>query len=73
MVKIFQGDFRSVQKDINGWIEVYHPRIRDIKQSVVLMEKEHNIILVITVIYEADSETEKVEYSMFHSKKDKAP
>ena len=71
MVKIFQGDCRSVQKDINSWIDVYHPKIRDIKQSVVLMEKEHNIILVLTVFYEAESETEKVEYSMFHSDKEK--
>jgi len=40
MIKIFQGDFQSVQRDVNNWIEVYSPEILDFKQSMCSLE--HN-------------------------------
>ena len=62
MVKIFQGDYQSVQRDVNNWIEVYSPEIIDFKQSMCLME--HNIIVLLTFSYEAKSGTEKVQYRL---------
>ena len=60
MVKIFQGDYQTVQRDVNNWIEVYQPTIHDFKQSMCLME--HNIIVLLTFSYDAKSETQKVQY-----------
>jgi hypothetical protein len=60
MIKIFQGDSQSVQKDVNNWIEVYKPRILDFKQSMCPME--HNIIVLLTFSYEVKSGPQKVEY-----------
>jgi hypothetical protein len=62
VVKIFQGDFQSVQRDVNNWIEVYNPKIVDFKQSMCPME--HNIIVLLTFSYEAKSGPQKVEYRM---------
>ena len=62
MVKIFQGDYQSVQRDVNSWIEVYSPKIIDFKQSICLME--HNIIVLLTFSYEAKSGPDKVQYRM---------
>ncbi len=67
MVKMFQGDVQSVQSDVNSWIEVYQPAISDFKQS--LMVVEHNIIIVLTFLYEARSETARVEYKFDKLKK----
>jgi hypothetical protein len=67
MVKIFQGDYRSVEKDVNNWIEVYKPAIRDMKQSMLCVE--HNIIVLLTFLYEAVSETQKVQYRVDTIKK----
>lgn len=60
MVKIFQGDYQTVQRDVNNWIEVYKPTINDFEQSLVVME--HNIIVLLTFLYEPKSETQKVQY-----------
>ncbi len=60
MVKIFQGDYQTVQRDVNNWIEVYKPTINDFEQSLVVME--HNIIVLLTFLYEAKPETQKVQY-----------
>ncbi len=60
MVKIFQGDYQTVQRDVNNWIEVYKPTINDFEQSLVVME--HNIVVLLTFLYEARSETQKVQY-----------
>jgi hypothetical protein len=60
MVKIFQGDYQTVQRDVNNWIEVYKPTINDFEQSLVVME--HNIIVLLTFLYETKSETQKVQY-----------
>jgi len=65
MVKIFQGDCHSVETDMNNWIEVYNPRIQDVKQSIIFLEKEHNTLLTLTVLYESTSSTEKVKYRLF--------
>ncbi len=73
MVKIFQGDCRTVETDMNSWIEVYRPKIVDMKQAIFQVEREHSFILVLTVLYEAKSETEKVEYRIYgpHPEKQK--
>jgi hypothetical protein len=60
MVKIFQGDHQTVQRDVDKWIEVYSPRITDFEQSMVVLE--HNIIVLLTFVYETISETQKVQY-----------
>ncbi len=60
MVKIFQGDHQTVERDVNSWIEVYSPVINDFKQSMVVME--HNIIVLLTFVYETRSGTQKVRY-----------
>ena len=60
MVKIFQGDYQTVERDVNNWVEVYKPAIIDFKQSMSVME--HNIIVLLTFRYEAKSETQKVQY-----------
>jgi hypothetical protein len=62
MVKLFQGDFQSVQNDVNSWIEVYKPKIVDFKQSLIVME--HNLIVLLSFLYESHSETQKVEYKI---------
>jgi hypothetical protein len=62
MVKIFQGDFQTVQRDVNNWMEVYNPTILDFKQSMCVME--HNIILLLTFTYEAKAGKGKVQYRM---------
>jgi hypothetical protein len=67
MVKVFQGDVQSVQSDVNSWIEVYQPAISDFKQSLIVVE--HNIIIVLTFLYEARSETARVEYKFDKLKK----
>jgi hypothetical protein len=67
MVKLFQGDVQSVQEDANSWIEVYQPAITDFKQSLIVLE--HNIIIVLTFLYEARSESTKVEYKFDKFKK----
>ncbi len=73
MVKIFQGDCQTVENDMNSWIEVYRPKIVDVKQSIFQVEREHSFVLVLTVLYEAKSETEKVEYRIYgpHQEKQK--
>ena len=60
MIKIFQGDYQSVQRDVNNWIEVYDPAIAAFKQSMCVME--HNIIVLLTFTYDSKSETQKVRY-----------
>jgi hypothetical protein len=60
MVKIFQGDYQTVQRDVNNWIEVYSPRIHDFKQSMCSME--HNIIVLLTFSYDVKAGPEKVQY-----------
>ena len=65
MVKIFQGDCQTVETDMNSWIEVYHPKIVDTKQSIFQLEREHSFLLILTVLYEARSETERVEYKIY--------
>jgi hypothetical protein len=67
MVKVFQGDVQSVQNDVNSWVEVYRPAITDFKQSLIVLE--HNIIIVLTFLYEARSETTRVEYKLDKFKK----
>jgi hypothetical protein len=67
MVKVFQGDVQRVQDDANSWIEVYQPAITDFKQSLIVLE--HNIIIVLTFLYEARSESTKVEYKFDKFKK----
>ena len=67
MVKLFQGEVQSVQNDVNSWIEVYKPAITDFKQSLIMLE--HNIIIVLTFLYEAKSEMGKVEYKFEKFKK----
>lgn len=62
MVKIFQGDYQTVQRDVSNWIEVYSPHITDFKQSMAVLE--HNIIVLLTFIYETRSETQKVQYKV---------
>jgi hypothetical protein len=60
VIKLFQGDYQTVQRDVDNWIEVYKPRIHDFKQSMIVME--HSLIVLLTFHYEAVSETRKVEY-----------
>ena len=67
MVKVFQGEVQSVQNDVNNWIEVYQPSITDFKQSLIVLE--HNIIVVLTFLYETRSETTRVEYKVDKFKK----
>jgi len=67
MIKLFQGDYLTVQKDIDNWIEVYKPVIKDFRQSMLVME--HSIVVLLTFLYEARSETEKVEYRIERAKK----
>jgi hypothetical protein len=62
MVKIFQGDYQTVQRDVSNWVEVYNPRITDFRQSMVVLE--HNIIVLLTFTYEASSETQRVQYKV---------
>ena len=62
MIKIFQGDFQSVQRDVNSWLEVYNPKILDFKQSMCPME--HNVIVLLTFSYETKSGPDKVQYRM---------
>ncbi len=62
MIKIFQGDYQSIQRDVNNWIEVYKPKILEFKQSMCSLE--HNIIVLLTFSYEAKSGPEKVQYRM---------
>ena len=66
MVKIFTGECHAVETDYNNWAEVYHPHIIDVRQSVIYQEKEHAVQMVLTVFFEAKSETEKVEYRIYH-------
>ena len=67
MIKLFQGDFQSVQNDVNSWIEVYKPKIVDFKQSLIV--REHNLIVLLTFLYQAESGTQKVEYKINPQKK----
>ena len=62
MVKIFQGDYQSVQNDVSSWIEVYEPHIKDFKQSMVVLE--HNIIVLLTFVYEPSPAPQKVKYKV---------
>ncbi len=73
MVKIFQGDCQSVENDMNSWIEVYRPKIVEVKQSIFQVEREHSFVLVLTVLYEAKSETDKVEYRIYGPHQEKHP
>ena len=68
MVKIFQGNCHTVESDMNSWVDVYRPVIRDVKQSIIYLEKEHSILLILTVFFESKSETEKVRYQMYEKK-----
>ncbi len=63
MVKIFLGDALTVENEINSWIEVYKPTIRDIKQSVLMIEKEHNVLVLITLLYDPTQPDTRVQYS----------
>lgn len=65
MVKIFQGNHLAVERDFNNWIDVYKPIVVDMKQSVVLMQKEHDVVLVLTVLYEVKTESKTVEYNIY--------
>jgi hypothetical protein len=67
MVKLFQGDCQSVQSDVNSWIEVYNPAITDFRQSMIVME--HSIVILLTFLYQAKSDTSRVEYKMDRIKK----
>ncbi len=67
MVKLFQGDCQSVQNDVNNWIEVYKPHITTFQQSMLVME--HSIVILLTFLYETESETAKVEYKLERSRK----
>jgi hypothetical protein len=60
MIKIFQGDYQTVQKDVNNWIEVYSPEILDFKQSMCPME--HNIIVLLSFSYKIKAGPGKVQY-----------
>jgi len=62
VIKIFQGDYQTIQRDVNNWIEVYNPKILDFKQSMCPME--HNIIVLLTFSYEKEASPEKVRYRM---------
>lgn len=62
MVKLFQGDVLTVQRDVDSWIEVYKPRIVDFKQSLIVLE--HNLIVLLSFLYDAESETARVEYKV---------
>jgi len=62
MVKIFQGDYQTVERDVGSWIEVYCPHIIDFKQSMVVLE--HNIIVLLTFIYEPTSANQRVQYKV---------
>ena len=68
MVKIFQGDCHTVESDMNNWIDVYRPVIRDVKQSIINLERDHRILLILTVFFESKSETEKVRYQLYKKK-----
>ncbi len=67
MVKLFQGDCQTVQNDVNSWVEVYQPQITSFQQSMLVME--HSIVILLTFLYEARSETGKVEYKLERPKK----
>jgi hypothetical protein len=67
MVKLFQGDWQSVQNDVNSWIEVYKPEITDFRQSMIVMER--SIVVLLTFLYEEKSDTSKVEYKIDRIKK----
>jgi hypothetical protein len=67
MIKIFQGDYQTVQNDVNTWIDVYNPSILQIKQSMVAME--HTIVILLTILYEERKIGSKVEYKMEKYKK----
>ena len=68
MVKIFQGTCHAVENDMNNWIDVYQPVIHDMKQSVIHVEKEHSVMLILTVLFEAKSDTDKVQYRVYKKK-----
>ena len=63
MVKIFLGDVATVESEINSWIEVYKPDIRELKQSVVMQEKEHHVLVLITLLYEPTQPDTRVQYT----------
>ena len=62
LIKIFQGDYNTIQKDIDTWIDVYKPEIKDLRQSMLAVE--HNVLILITVLYETTEESKKVEYKI---------
>ena len=62
MLKLFQGEYQKVQADVDTWVDVYKPKILDFRQSMVVME--HNIVVLLTVLYETVTETEKVQYKI---------
>ncbi len=62
MFKLFQGEYQKVQADLDTWVDVYKPKILDFKQSMVVME--HNVVVLLTVCYEAVTDTEKVQYKI---------
>jgi hypothetical protein len=67
MLKLFQGEYQKVQADVDTWVDVYKPKILDFRQSMVVME--HNIVVLLTVLYETVTETEKVQYKISGYKK----
>jgi hypothetical protein len=67
MIKIFQGGYQTVQSDVNTWIDVYNPRILQMQQSMVAME--HTIVILLTILYEEQEASSKVEYKMQKYKK----
>jgi hypothetical protein len=67
MIKIFQGDYQTVQSDVNTWIDVYNPMIVQMQQSMVAWE--HTIVILLTILYEEREISSKVEYKMQKFKK----
>ena len=61
-IKIFQGDYNKVQKDIDTWADVYKPQIVDFKQSMLAVE--HNVLILITILYETTGGSKKVQYKI---------
>ena len=62
MIKLFQGDCQNVQKDLDTWIEVYKPEIKQLQQSMISVE--HTLVILITVLYEPGQKGPKVEYKV---------
>ncbi len=62
MIKLFQGDHQTVQKDISTWIEVENPLISQIEQSMIHVE--HTIVILLTVLYEDRAKDSKVKYKI---------